>query len=86
MTNLYHGPKVRCLTTKETLSTLETWRQTVIYGLRLNADFRPYLNEGARFGKKSKARPYRELNDDVKVEKVTVNEVEQELVTVVKSE
>ena len=85
MTNLYHGPKVRCLTTKETLSTLETWRQTVIYGLRLNADFRPYLNEGARFGKKSKARPYRELNDDVKVEKVTVNEVEQELVTVVKS-
>lgn len=88
MANLQHGPKVRTLSAKETLSTLESWRSTVIYGLRLNPDFRPYLKEGVTFGKRTRNKPYRDLTDDIKTEKqkVKVNdqEVEQDVDIVVK--
>lgn len=70
MANLQVGPKVRNLTTKETLASLETWKQTVLYGLRLNPDFRPYLNEQFVFGKKSRTRPNRSLADTVRTDEV----------------
>ena len=52
MTNLVHGPKIRTLTTSESVATLESWKANVIYGLRLNPDFRPYLEDDCVFGRK----------------------------------
>ena len=50
---------------QETLSSLEQWRQNVLYHLRLNEDFRPFLNKD--FGKKTRANPLRGLTDDEEV-------------------
>lgn len=66
MANLYHGPKIRQLTTRETLSSIENWKSMVIYGLRLNQEFRPYLD--IEFGRKSKLTPNRQLTADVRTE------------------
>ena len=63
MSNLAHGPKVRTLTSKETISSLETWKSTVIYGLRLNPEFREFLEDSFVWGKKSSTYPHRHLND-----------------------
>ena len=63
MSNLAHGPKVRTLTSKETISSLETWKSTVIYGLRLNPEFREFLEDSFVWGKKSSTYPHRQLND-----------------------
>ena len=71
MSNLYHGPKVRTLTSNETISSLETWKSTVIYGLRLNPDFREFLVEDFVFGTKSKANPTRSLLDTFTKETVS---------------
>ena len=70
MSNLHHGPKIRELTNRETLSSLEAWKSSVTYGLRLNPEFKPFLQEGFQFGKKTKNKPYRDLKNDTKVEKV----------------
>ena len=68
MSNLQHRPKVRCLSSNETLALLESWRDNVLYGLRLNPDFRPYLEEGFLFGRKTRNKPDRDLKDTVKTE------------------
>ena len=65
MSNLKYGPKVIPLGDQETLSSLEQWRQNVLYHLRLNEDFRPFLNKD--FGKKTRANPLRGLTDDEEV-------------------
>ena len=65
MSNLKHGPKIIPLGDHETLNTLEQWRQNVLYHLRINEEFRPYLN--SVFGKKTKASPSRELTDDTEI-------------------
>ena len=89
MSNLQHGPKVRTLTDKETLASLEAWKSTVIYGLKLNPDFKPYLRDGVVFGKKTRGRPNRDLEDTVKHEKQTVtidgNPVETSVRVIVKA-
>ena len=84
MSNLYSGPKIKALTPTETFASLESWKANVIYGLRLNKDFQPYLAEGYIFGKKSRAKPYRDLQDDVKTERV--NDADVVTVTTPKSE
>ena len=61
MSNLKHGPKIIPLGDHETLNTLEQWRQNVLYHLRINEEFRPYLN--SHFGKKTKHSPTRDLED-----------------------
>ena len=63
MSNLQHGPKARCLQAKETGTTLESWKANIIYGLRLNPDFRQYLNPGVVFGAKNRHYPLRDLTD-----------------------
>ena len=67
MSNLHHGPKIRSLTNKETIASLEGWKASVLYGLRLNPEFRPYLRQGFEFGRKSRANPYRSLTPDIQV-------------------
>ena len=86
MANLQLGPKVRNLNSKETLSSLETWKQTILYGLRLNPDFRPYIGENVVFGRKSKAKPFRSLVDTIRTETVEDAEGNQrQMVHVTKS-
>ena len=81
MSNLKHGPKVRCLTQNETLATLESWKNNVLYGLRLNPDFKPYLHETCIFGRKTRNKPNRDLADDIKVEVIN----DQDVTTVLKA-
>ena len=86
MANLRHGPKIRELSSKETIATLESWKNTVIYGLRLNTDFRPYLQDGVVFGKKSKNKPYRDLKDDQRVDIIKEEgQPDREVVVIIKS-
>lgn len=61
--NLQHGPKVRTLTSSESLCSLESWKSTVVYGLRLNPEFKEYLAEGFVWGKKTRNNPSRDLED-----------------------
>ena len=65
MASLKHGPKPRSLTDDENIGSLEIWKNNILYGLRMNPDFKPYLAEGFIWGKKSKLRPYRNLRDTV---------------------
>ena len=69
--SLKHGPKARSLTPSETLATFEIWRQNIIYGLRLNHDFRPYLVDGFEWGRKSRLKPTRNLTDVPEVKDVS---------------
>ena len=75
MANLHHGPKIRCLTNKETVASIEGWKSTVLYGLRLNQDFKPFLKPGVQFGRKSRAYPDRGLLPDTRVVKVDGEDV-----------
>ena len=63
--SLKHGPKPRSLTPHESINSIEIWKNNVLYGLRLNVDFRPYLVDGFVWGKKSTRRPTRSLSDSV---------------------
>ena len=63
MSTLYHGPKIRQLSQNETLASIENWKSTVVYGLRLNPEFKPYLKDSVIFGKKSRTNPHRDLTD-----------------------
>jgi predicted aspartyl protease len=65
MTNLKYGPKITPLGDNESLNTLEQWRHNVLYHLRINEEFRPYLNTA--FGKKTRANPSRDLTDDQEI-------------------
>ena len=69
MANLYHGPKVRSLTPKESVSSIEAWKVNVLYGLKLNPDFTEFLAPDYVFGRKTKLNPYRDLVDDVTIDK-----------------
>ena len=75
MSNLKFGPKINPLGEEESISSVERWRQNVLYHLRLNEEFRPYLKDNVVFGKKSKSQPTRSFTDEVKVEKVDGNDV-----------
>ena len=78
MSNFKYGPKVVPLGEDETLNSIERWRQSVLYLLQLNEDFRPYLRESCVFGKKTKAKPYRSLTDSFKVVKKENGEIVKE--------
>ena len=61
--SIIYGPKLRQLSQKETLNSIETWKNNIMYNLSLNDSFAPYLRAGFKFGKKSKDKPTRELTD-----------------------
>lgn len=77
--NFKYGPKVVPLAETETLSSIERWRQNVLYLLRLNEEFRPFMGDSVVFGKKSRSHPCRGFTDDTKTEK---NEADEDVVTV----
>ena len=85
--NIAHGPKIRTLTTNESVSSLEAWKSNILYGLRLNEDFREYLEENFVFGRKTKASPSRRLVDICRKEKVKEGDppTEREILVIVKS-
>ena len=78
MANFKYGPKIVPLGENESLNSIERWRQSVIYLLTLNEDFRPFLKDTCEFGKKTKAKPYRNLTDSYKVVKKENGEIEKE--------
>ena len=63
MSNIAYGPKARCITAKETITSLQSRKANIIYGLRLNPDFREYLQDGVVFGRKNRHYPNRDLTD-----------------------
>ena len=84
--SLKHGPKPKCLNpVKETLSSLEVWKSQIVYGLRLNPDFKPYLEKGYVWGKKTRTRPYRNLKDEIVHHEATTNPAAEERDEIVKS-
>lgn len=84
MSNLKFGPKIIPLGEEETLASIERFKQNMLYHLRLNEEFRRFLN--TEFGKKCRTSPCRSLTDDTKVETVK-NEggEEEEVLSVVLS-
>ena len=59
-----HAPKQWCLTKTETVTSFENWRQNLLYTLSLDAQFTPFLLDGAKWSKKTKKRPLRGFTDD----------------------
>ena len=56
------GPGIKVLDTQlRSIAEFETWRHSVLYNLRLDGEFKEYLESGYKFGKKSNATPLREL-------------------------
>ena len=51
------APKQWCLTKTEIVTTFENWRQNLVYTLSLDAQFAPFLVDGATWLKKTKADP-----------------------------
>ena len=57
-----YGPGVRILETPITsISEWEHWKHSVIYQLRLEPDFKPFLAENFVFGAKTRLAPNRAL-------------------------
>ena len=52
------------------MSSIESWKNNVLYGLKLNPDFREFLVADYVFGRKTKLNPCRNLVDDVKEQKI----------------
>ena len=57
------GPKLTELSPKLSCSQLEQWRSSMPYNLTLNDNFLPFLT--TNFGKKTRAKPHRDLLGDV---------------------
>lgn len=58
------APKQWCLTKVETVNSYENWRQHLLYTLSLDPNFLQYLEDGATWGKKTRANPHRNFVDD----------------------
>ncbi len=64
MANTHRAPKQWCLTKVETVNSFENWRQNLVYTLSLDTEFVPFLVDGARWEKKTRASPFRGFTDD----------------------
>lgn len=58
------APKQWCLTKTESINSFENWKQNLIYTLSLDANFAPFLVEGASWNKKTRTEPLRGFTDD----------------------
>ena len=72
------APKQWCLTRDETLSSFQAWKQNLLYILSLDSNFKPFLEPGMTWTKKTSANPTRGLtsdgNDIPKQQRRTANE------------
>ena len=58
------APKQWCLSKNDTINSYESWRRNLLYTLSLDANFTPFVSEGATWLKKTKATPQRGFRDD----------------------
>ena len=59
------GPGVKILDQPlRSIAEFENWKHSVLYNLRLDGDFKPYLRPNLKFGKKTKAQPFRDFKPD----------------------
>ena len=58
------APKQWSLKTRETLNLFENWKHNLIYTLSLDPNFAPFLVEGVKWEKKTKANPLRGFGND----------------------
>ena len=58
------SPKQWCLTRDETLSSFQAWKQNLLYILSLDLNFKPFLEPGVTWTKKTSANPTRGLTSD----------------------
>ena len=64
-TKAVRGPGVRVLDTQlESISQFEAWKHSMVFYLRQDLEFRPYLKAGVNYGDKSLNRPHRDFTDD----------------------
>lgn len=82
--NLQIGPKIKSLSTSESVSSLESWKANITYALQLNPTFSEYIQEDYIFGKKNKHFPFRRLQD-VYIKETTKNEKGEDVEVLVKS-
>ncbi|KAI2666699.1 Retrovirus-related Pol polyprotein from transposon opus [Labeo rohita] len=64
MVNTHRARKQWCLTKVETMNSFENCRQNLVYTLSLDPEFAPFLVDGARWEKKTRASPFRGFTDD----------------------
>jgi hypothetical protein len=64
MANHVRAPKQWPLTKQETVTSLENWRQNLLYILSLDHNFAPFLVDGFTWEKKTAAAPNRGLQND----------------------
>ena len=64
MSQFQLGPRLEVLQPRESFAKFETWRQNILYHLSQNAGFQAYLT--VIFGKKTRAKPNRDLKTDLK--------------------
>ena len=60
----YKPPKQQKLTANETITTFENWRQNLLFLLRCETSFAPYLEDSCTWLKKSAANPLRGFTND----------------------
>ena len=58
------APKQWSLKTREILNSFENWKHNLIYTLSLDPNFAPFLVEGVKWEKKTKANPLRGFGND----------------------
>ena len=58
------APKERTLTTNETLTSFENWRQTLLYSASLNPAFAPFLRDNATWQKRTRTNTTRGYAND----------------------
>ena len=64
MTQTRNVPKQWYLTKTETIISFNNWKENQIYSLNIDKTFKPYLRDGATWGKKTAASPTRGYVDD----------------------
>ena len=64
-------PKPWKLTTNETITSYETWKQNQLYNLVQDAKFAKFLDKDVTWEKQTSANPYRGLEDDTTGDKQT---------------
>ena len=64
MASSIRASKQLCLTKTESINSFESWKQNLVYTLSLNANFAPFLVEGALWKKKTKTEPLRGFAND----------------------